>query len=324
MSTNPLQPRTINNIIAAQPGVDGIYMILTIYVETDALNAVGQLVRTPWTRGEAGSAVLNTNDTLGSLWASPTGSLWIGSARGNVWTTAGVNWTPHRMQGLVFDALDGRYQWNVTTLPNLKKGNYVPNVTALWGTGDSDVFAATFDGPVYHWDGRAWTEQETDVTTGLNHLHGSGPGDVFCVGDRGVVLHYDGSRWSRVPFPGDSDTNTALTGVRAVSADEVFICGRGGKILHGGHRGLELIAEYPTSFYGLAYFQKRIFLAGGDSGVWELKGNRAEVLKGTFGAVGVFETGNLLVFVEPAQEPRHRIIEYDPANAGAPWWRRTF
>jgi hypothetical protein len=323
MAADSVEPRTINNIIYAQPGNDGIYMILTIYPETDALNAVGQIVSTPWKRGEPGAAVLNTNDTLGSLWVSPTGNFWVGSARGNVWTSAKVKWPPHRMSGLNIDAIDPRFKWNVTTLPNLRERNYTPNVTAIWGTTDSDVHAATFDGALYHWNGREWQEMATGVTTGLNHIHGTAATNVFCVGDRGVVLHFNGKVWTRIPYPGDPNPNVALTGVRAVDPEHVFICGRGGKILHGGVNGLEVIGEFRASFYGLAYFQKRIFIAGGDTGVWELKGNKAEVLKSSFAAVGVFEAGNLLMFVEPAQEPRYRIIEYDPSNT-APWWRRTF
>ena len=48
-------------------------------------------------------------------------------------------------------------------------------------------------------------------------------------------------------------------------------------MLHGSRHGLELLGVFPTSFYGVAAFRERIILAGGKTGVWELKGNQAEM-----------------------------------------------
>jgi hypothetical protein len=225
------------------------------------------------------------------------------------------------MQGLQFDVLDASFDWKVTTLPPPVSLRYAPNVTAVWGIDDTDVHFATFKGFVYHWNGSALVPVSTGVDTGLNHIHGSGPTDIYCVGDRGVVLHYDGSGWDRIATPPELGPNVALTGVRAVSPDEVFICGRGGSILHGSSHGLHLVGQPPTSFYSLAHFQDRLLLAGGDSGVWELQGNRASVIKSTFASVRAIECRRRVVFLEPNQEPRPCVIQYEPGIA--PEWIRT-
>lgn len=317
------EPRQIQHVIAAAPGAEGIYMVQTSYWETDALGAVGQVIRNGWDRGSRFDCVLNTNDPLGPLWSSPERSLWVGSAKGTIFTTAPVSFPPHRNADLRFDVLDRSKTWAVASLPDLRSAGYAPNVTAIWGTSDSDLHAATFQGSVYHWDGSSWQELATGVRSGLNHLHGTARDDVYCVGEQGVVLHFDGRRWSRLPYPGDGGQSDGLTGVRAIAPDEVFICGRAGTILHGSRHGLEILSISRMSFYGIAYFRGRLLLAAGDAGVWELQGNAVAPVKENFGAVGVFEADKHILFVEPSQEPRPRVIDYEPDDP-VPWVRRAF
>lgn len=312
--------RKIEQIVAVQSREDGLYLVYTTYAESDAMNAVGQVIRCGWERTGGFRSVLNTNDTLIPIWRSPQGNLWVGSARGNMWTTARVEWPPHRMKGLTFEQTD--LEWRVTTLPKMEKLGYTPNVTALWGIDDSNVIAGTFKGGLYAWNGVEWRQVYTGTKSAINHIHGSGPRDIYAVGENGTVLHFDGDQWRQLPYPGDAGSTDGLTGVRAISEHEVFICGRAGRVLHGNRNGLEVLNAFATPFYGVSYFQDRLILAAGDNGAWELSGNQAQPLKGNFSAVGVFEADSLLIFTESVQEPA-RIVEYNPTSSSA-WWRRTF
>ncbi len=315
--------REISNIIAVQARPDGLYVVNTSYEESDALHAVGQLWRSDWDPTGGFNTVLNTNDTLANLWISSTDQIWVGSSRGNVWTTASVRWPAHREKDLDWSPEGSGLDWEVTTLPDHQKHGYVPNITALWGAADDSVYAGTFKGTIYHWNGHKWIENETGVDSGINGIHGTGPTTVFAVGDRGVILHFDGKRWKRLPYPADCGEDDALTGVRMVSPGEAFISGRQGRVLHGGPAGFEILAETRFKFYGLARLRGRIILAAGNDGVAELKRNRVTILRDTFAAAGVFETGNTLAFVEPAQPDGPCMITYDPAR-DEPWLGKDF
>ena len=89
--------------------------------------------------------VLATNDTLRTMWASPQGSLWVASASGSVGTTAEVSW-PSPTSGADYKTMGPSPEWHVTDLPRVKISGLRPNVTALWGTSDSDVYAGTYGG----------------------------------------------------------------------------------------------------------------------------------------------------------------------------------
>ena len=313
--------RQVREIVSARQCGENIFMILLVFWETDAAGAVGQVVRTGRQRGSAFTWDLNTNNQLRNLWCSPQGSLWVGSTDGNMWTTAKVSWPPPA-DDTESDQRQALVPWSATKLPLMRRHNIKPIMTSVWGTADDDVYVGTFEGGVYHWNGRAWEQVFTDVNSAINHIHGSARDDVYAVGERGLILHYDGTAWRRLPYPADGGNSDGLTGVRAIAREEVFICGRSGRILHGSRAGLEVLGEFDPVFYGIGEFQRRLFLAAGDHGVCELVGNRITVLKDQFGTVGVFENPDLLFFVEPVQ-PVPSLIEYDPENEPQ-WVRRGF
>lgn len=318
--THAAAVRKVEQIVAVQAGGDGLYLVYTTYAESDAMNAVGQVIQCGLERTGGFQSILNTNDTLIPIWRSAEGRLWIGSARGNVWTTSEVEWPPSRMKGLTFNSTE--QNWRVTTLPKMEGLGYTPNVTAIWGADDKNVVAGTFKGGIYMWNGIEWRQLYSATRSAINHIHGSGHDDIYAVGENGVVLHFDGHTWRQIPYPDNAGGSDGLTGVRAVNKDEVFICGRAGRVLHGNRNGLEVLNSFATPFYGIAHFQGRLILAAGDNGAWELEGSEARTLKGNFSAVGVFEAGSMLIFTEAHQEPA-RIVEYNPSSS-SPWWRRTF
>lgn len=103
-----------------------------------------------------------------------------------------------------------------------------PSIQAVWGSGDSDVFAVGNSGTIYHFDGQSWTEQSTSVDYDLLDIWGFSAGDVYAAGRGGTILHFEGGIWSEV----ESGTSEDLSGVWGSSPDDIFVVGERGGILH--------------------------------------------------------------------------------------------
>lgn len=322
MPESDFQPSKFRHFIYVAEPDDGRHMfygVMTIYWETDALNAKGQVWRfVPQADGEVQpEGSLNTNDNLNTIWASPENSLWVGSGWGNVWTTASVPGDPSRFANLQWTNLDPSLTWVCTELPKRPNGGAY-SVSAIWGNSDRDLYVGTFSGVIFHWNGTQWRVAYNENQKPITRIHGSGTTDVWAVGRNGLALHFDGHHWRSVALPGDAGDGQMLTGVWALSADEVYICSTSGVVFHGSQHSLERLGEYAHSFYGIVEFQKAMFLAAGDAGVAALRGNKLEIVRGTFASTGVYRLPKRLAFVQPMQD-EPAIIIYDPANAASPW-----
>jgi hypothetical protein len=306
-------------VYVAEPadGTRTFYGVMTIYAETDAINAKGQVWRFDPSPDAPVTCSLNTNDDLNTIWASPQNHLWVGSGWGNVWTTAPTGWTSRIDPKFQWTNQDPSLQWRAAELPRAaNRRGYV--ITALWGSSDHDVHVATFNGTIFHWDGSQWTTKyRSEAETPLTRMHGSGPDDFWAVGRDGLALHYDGQTWRRVPLPGDETKGQWLVGVWARSPDEVYMCSTSGVVFHGSRHGLERLGEYPYGFYGIVDFNDALYLAGGDAGAIRLDGNKASVVRKTFASTGIYRLQNRIAFVQPMQD-NPCIIVHDP-NDPRPW-----
>jgi hypothetical protein len=73
------------------------------------------------------------------------------------------------------------------------------------------VFAAVFDGPIYHWDGKSWRQVHRARGT-IRSFSGSGASDVFAVGDKGALEHFDGTVWRSLRDPDGGRVDESFTG----------------------------------------------------------------------------------------------------------------
>lgn len=73
------------------------------------------------------------------------------------------------------------------------------NLTGVWGSSPTDVFAIGGNGTILHFDGRHWTRMSVPGEPDLISIWGSSGRDVHAVGDRGVILHFDGQTWTALP-----------------------------------------------------------------------------------------------------------------------------
>lgn len=311
----------IQNVLAVGATPDHVFVLLTIYEQSNALNPSGQLYRTTREREADSDLLISANDALSCLWVSPAGQLWLGSSNGNLYTTAAVAFPPHRDAALDVDIATPGFNWRITTLPPLRANGRTAQVQALWGSGDGDVFAGTAEGALFHWNGSAWTEQDSPVHTELVMLHGTAPDDVYAVGEQGAILHYDGSAWRRLAVTPALGSDL-VSAVWAASRDEAWVCTVQGRVLKGNRNGFTVVSQqHGAAWYGIAPAGGALVLANASGGAWTLAPGGAPVLlKGGFNPVALFDAGDRLYFIETDQ-PDPAVIEYAPGQR-APWGRR--
>lgn len=304
-----------------------VYFLRIDPEEGDDADAPGHVFRMKDTRkdGEVPVQVLASNDTLRVLWASPSGALWVASADGNVGTTAKVSWQAPA-DGTEYRAVGRTPKWSVTALPPSESDRLPPNVTALWGTGDDDVYAGTDIGDIYRWDGQAWTQAQRGVDLGKPGIRafGGAPGDVYALGSGSTLLHFDGSSWTRLTAPGKPNGHETFTGLVRRANGEVLIAGSGdeGRLLSGTAKALTEFGRYPIELIDMAPLGDRILFATGN-GVAELVGRKVKMIRDTFETATMSAGEGRMFFFEPAPE-FPGFIEYDPTKGDDAWWGVDF
>lgn len=108
------------------------------------------------------------------------------------------------------DFTDGRVCSRVGWCWELPRPQGTP-LSAFWGSGPRDVWAAGDSGTLIHFDGTTWSGRVDLVEVSLHALWGSGPRDVWAAGGAGTLLRFDGETWRRVPSGSDEDLR-AVTG----------------------------------------------------------------------------------------------------------------
>lgn len=317
------QTEMSSEVLAAARAGDELYLLFIDYEEGDIASATGDVFTLPahQTTGTVPRRVLETNDSLRCMWASPQGSVWTGSADGSVATTARVAWPPpagavrYRTEG-------GSPPWSATDLPVLRSTRLPPNLTVLWGTSDDDVYAGTYGGHIYHWDGRAWTQRYEGPGKGERTIRAfaGSPGDVYAVGAMQTLLHFDGAAWRALSVPGPADPSESLTGICCFEGQGMLIAASGEleRLLQGtASGGFTEFGRYEIPLLGMGRLKDRILFAAED-GVAELIGRDVQMIRATFQTVSIWIAGDRVYFVPPDQPPP-TVIEYAPDSDEWPW-----
>lgn len=310
---------------------DHLVLLAIVYEEADGGAAVGQVFQVPSLRGARGAKptqLLSTNDTLRSLWVSPSGALWVASADGNIGTTIPIAWPAPRRRDLSYAGKASEPTWSVTSLPAIKSNGLPPNVTALWGLNDADVHAGAYGGHLFHWDGKSWSQVFEGPGGGngtIRAFGGHAHADVVAVGQNDVVMHFDGSIWTQVRMPGVPGQNIHFNAVASLPAGDFLISGAGddGVLFQGSaSQGFTELGRYPVSLIDMAIADGRVLFATGD-GVAELFGRDVRMIKSNFKTVAATAGASRWFFIEPAA-PRPSFIEYDPKYTKSPWERTKY
>lgn len=316
---------TKHSIMAVAETESSVWFIELTLDETDEGHAVGSVYVTPAQEkaGDVPHQSLATNDGLSTIWASPAGSVWVGSVDGHVATTAPVSW-PAVAGDVIYRSKGPAAQWSVTALPKLHTEGTPPNVSTIWAADDQSVFVGTYLGHIYQWNGRAWTQTyEGKVPRGgtIRAFSGSSSTDVFAVGDNGVLLYFNGRSWTQQAVPGDPNGKENFTGIATLPDGQVIISGKGtqGRLLHGTGSALTELTRTPLQLISLVSIGDRILLATGD-GVAELFGRDVRMIKSNFQTVTAWPGKGRAFFIEPTQQVP-AFIQHDPRNEARPWSR---
>lgn len=233
---------TVDNLGAASANltVTGVAAIANndIFAVGSRSTGGGEIYHSDGHRWERELLQLPSGSTLAGISAGPGHELWaVGrQVTGGIEAPLAVHLVHHRWVTVPTPAI---------TAPSAFTAVSVRSAKDAWAVG---VRQGDY-GPhplVEHWDGTAWTVVPAAEDTGndgnpLYAVAALSPTDVWAVGgqEKGFVHplaeHWDGHAWHLVPVPdlapGVSD-DTALRGIVALSARDVWAVGGGGLVVH--------------------------------------------------------------------------------------------
>ena len=166
----------------------------------------------------------------------------------NIWAV-GYYYDGHDELTLV-EHWDGT-QWNIVPSPsphsNIDELTSIAVVAAndIWAVGYSYAGTTVSFTLVEHWDGTQWSVVPSpslgSSANSFDSVSVASANDIWAVGSyadfsspsQTLILHWDGTQWSVVPSVGGGTASSSyLTGVAAISANDVWAVGRyGGLIL---------------------------------------------------------------------------------------------
>jgi hypothetical protein len=189
--------------------------------------------------------------------------------------------------------------WTVVPTPNQDLTKYFNHIDSVEVVSDDDVWAtATYyvgqEGgfsaqSMLHWDGSDWvTLPLPTVGTDfhISDLAAVSPEDVWAVGSfddesggaNVLSLHWDGAEWANVPAPNSDKRFNLLTGVDALSANDVWAVGAwatgevGGTLIeHWGGKAWTIVPspdKAPDPVVGASYSRLNAVTALAADDVW--------------------------------------------------------
>ncbi len=119
----------------------------------------------------------------------------------------------------------------------------VEDLSGIWGSSSSYVFAVGKNGTILHYDGSSWSAQNSGTSEALNAVWGNLWSSVYAVGNSGLILHNDSAQWTSV----SSGTDENLNGIWGSSGDDIFAVGDSGTILHYDGSGWSALTSGITA-----------------------------------------------------------------------------
>jgi hypothetical protein len=168
--------------------------------------------------------------------AGSSGDVWVSGFRYN--TRSGIG------QSIV-DHWNGRSWARVRGLEDIFSEG-VHDVTTVapddvWVVGSRSVTGGEVP-MAEHWDGSTWTLEPTPtpgINSGIERISAVSPSDVWAVGwiftrrrhpstFEPLALHWDGAQWLQTQVVGGRSPRDSVTGLSALSATDVWLCGASG------------------------------------------------------------------------------------------------
>lgn len=147
-------------------------------------------------------------------------------------------------------------------------GSFDVQFLKVWGAACDAVWIVGAGGTILHWDGDAWTPEESGVTTALSGIAGRAADDIWAVGASSVILHFDGTSWTPFVSADGPVFGGLLQGASVQAGGDVVVVGLGGVKLvltpGGGHLQETLFGTTDDLHAVWADAQGLAFAVGGD------------------------------------------------------------
>ena len=323
-NTEPVRDSVVwirNSLSIVRTGKHELHVLTTIYPESDAVNPGGQLLEVSGAI-ENSRSILSTSSPLAAMWRSPRKQLWIGSADGHIWTTAPIPFD-ETIEGVDLEN-EQNWTWATTRLPENQGQDRSPNITAIWGSSDSNVFFATASGAIYLWDGKQWSLSMAGGGGSLTKIHGVNAKDVYAVGYAATIVHWNGEEWRHIETDLDRDT-TIITGVAVQKSGKAyFATNRGQLLFRSSHHGELIQLEKTTAWFTGLVAWKGVIAASSKNGAWLYSKKTLRQIKDNFNVTDVMVVGHDLHFIEAEQAMGPSAIEYKARRKKRAWERIVF
>jgi len=156
-------------------------------------------------------------------------------------------------------------------------------VTSLWGSSSTNIYAVTSWGTITHFDGKIW--QVTGPEDGIYYdVWGHAPDSVYVVGAeimpddsrRGIVQRFDGSEWTKIVF----DKAAHLRGVWGRSGDDVYVVGDFSAAFHyDGRTWVELEVPALSQLFAVdGYSDGAAYVAGTNGYLFRIEDEAGQLL----------------------------------------------
>jgi hypothetical protein len=146
----------------------------------------------------------------------------------------------------------------------------------LWGLNDNYIFAGTYSGHIYFWNGNNWIQSYEGLGNGsgtIKSFAGIKENNIIAVGN-GCILNFDGLNWETLAIGGENNGRENFTGIHAYENGDFIISGNGnkGRVLKGKSNSLVELCHTSIQLIDLVIVQEKVLFATGD-GVAELFDN---------------------------------------------------
>jgi hypothetical protein len=123
------------------------------------------------------------------------------------------------------------FGWTQTQIEQSQEDPVPADLRGVSGTSPTDVFAASGNGQIYHFDGDQWSKM-TDAGFGVSAIHAIAHDDVFAAGRAGRIVHFDGTTWTR------SESGSASNHLNGIGGNQhvVYAAGDRGTVLRRSTR----------------------------------------------------------------------------------------
>ena len=138
-------------------------------------------------------------------------------------------------------------------------------------------------------------------------IAGSSSSDLYASGEGALFWHYDGRQWTQIQLP----TNAILVGLLVLSSGDILVSGSAGTLFRGSGLTWTDVSQRGRDFYKMAFYRKKIHIAGGGQGVFTFDGATVSNLKGSFPVYRLSSNGSYLALAGGNSAVRYNGSDWD-------------